>query len=309
MSGSSERVFSTSSFRPNRRIVTWKGSGRPSGRSAMTSPSRISSRAGQSANQRHDFGHGVGDVAKASRKDPDNVLRLVDLHPRAIQLVLERRVVQPVERVLDAGFGLREHRLDRPHHLHRDDIERRLPAGERRSRHRLRDRRPSSPRAGDVAARPSRRARRLPAAHPRARPGEARRRAAGEGSRVRPLSRARTSARSTRARSPADPLPETRDSVANASSTSPNVQRRFVCGRRVRRRRNGRVSDADPALPGRARQKRDGRLDLVGLEPCEQIREPVDLVQPAADARDISRRRHEINEAHEEILMQSRGAK
>jgi hypothetical protein len=59
------------------------------------------------------------------------------------------------------------------------------------------------------------------------------------------------------------------------------------------------VSDANPPLPGRAREKRHNRLDLVSLESCQQIGEPVDLVQPAADARDISGGRHEIGEAHE----------
>ena len=59
------------------------------------------------------------------------------------------------------------------------------------------------------------------------------------------------------------------------------------------------MPDADPALTGGAQLKCDGRFDLVGLEPCEQIGEPVDFVQPAADARDIGRRRHEIDEAHE----------
>ena len=265
----------------------------------MTSPSRISSRAGQRANERHDFGHGVRDVAKASRKDPHDVLRLVDLHSRAVELVLERRVVRAVRarprrwlRTPRASAGSAASPASRRH---------RAPPPRRRAplARRVRDRRPSSPRAGGVAQRPSPPARRPPGARLRARPGEAHRRAAGEGSRVRPRSRARTGARSTRARSPADPFPETCDSVANASSTSPTSSVALGGRRRVRCGGNGRVSDADPALPRRARQERHGRLDLAGLEPCEQIGEPVDLVQPAADARDIGRRRHELYEAHE----------
>ena len=47
-SGSSARERSTSSLRPKRRMVTWKGWGRPSSRRARTSPSRMSSRAGSS---------------------------------------------------------------------------------------------------------------------------------------------------------------------------------------------------------------------------------------------------------------------
>ncbi len=40
------RIASTSSLRPNRRIVTWNGCGAPPGASAIASPSRISSRTG-----------------------------------------------------------------------------------------------------------------------------------------------------------------------------------------------------------------------------------------------------------------------
>ena len=43
-SGSSRRACSTPFDRPNRRIVTWKGWGLPSGRKAMASPSSTSSR-------------------------------------------------------------------------------------------------------------------------------------------------------------------------------------------------------------------------------------------------------------------------
>src|SRR2546427_237965 len=43
--GSSPRTSATSSLRPKRRIVTWKGWGLPSGRKAIASPSRISERA------------------------------------------------------------------------------------------------------------------------------------------------------------------------------------------------------------------------------------------------------------------------
>jgi hypothetical protein len=78
-----------------------------------------------------------------------------------------------------------------------------------------------------------------------------------------------------------------------------NFQRRPVSRWDVRRGRNCRVSDADPALPGRAREKRHSRLDLVRLEPREQVSEPVDFVQPAARAGDIGRRGHEVHEAHD----------
>jgi hypothetical protein len=77
-----------------------------------------------------------------------------------------------------------------------------------------------------------------------------------------------------------------------------NAQRRFAGRRGIRRRRDRRVPDADPALPRRARQERHGGLDFARFEPCQQIGKPVDLVQPAADARDIGGRRHQLYKAH-----------
>ena len=64
------RARSTSSRLPNRVIVVWKGCGLPSGWRAMTSPSRMSSRAGERPCHLDHLGHGGGDVVEARESTP-----------------------------------------------------------------------------------------------------------------------------------------------------------------------------------------------------------------------------------------------
>ena len=144
---------STSSLRPKRRIVTWNGCGRPSGRSAIASPSRISSRAGSARDRLDDLGHGAGHVVELAREDAHLVAALVDLDARAVELPLERRLAEPRERLGDVLGGLRQHRLHRPEQLDRKPREPGRALAERRLRPRPRDRPPASPRG--ALARPA----------------------------------------------------------------------------------------------------------------------------------------------------------
>jgi hypothetical protein len=75
------RKRSTSSLRPNRRIVTWNGRGLPSGWQASASPSRITLLIGSS---------------------------------RAVEFVLEGCRTQLCQPLADVFGGLRQHRLERP---------------------------------------------------------------------------------------------------------------------------------------------------------------------------------------------------
>ena len=63
----------------------------------MTSPSRISSRAGSAPRRATISGTERGDVVERARENPDVVAGLVHLHARAVELVLERRVAERVQ--------------------------------------------------------------------------------------------------------------------------------------------------------------------------------------------------------------------
>jgi hypothetical protein len=60
----------------------------------------------------------------------------VNLDPRAIELVLERRLTERRQRSADIGRGVREHRLDRLKRLQHEASERPIAAAERDARHR-----------------------------------------------------------------------------------------------------------------------------------------------------------------------------
>ena len=86
------RSSSTSSLRPKRRIVIWKGCGRPAASNAIASPSRISSRGRQRAHQLDDFRHRLGDLIQRARVDAHLAPALVHLDARAVHLPLECRL-------------------------------------------------------------------------------------------------------------------------------------------------------------------------------------------------------------------------
>ena len=69
----------------------------------MTSPSRIRSPGRHGADELDDFRRGLGHLAQRPREHADLVAGLVHLNARAIELVLERGVVQTVERRVDAS--------------------------------------------------------------------------------------------------------------------------------------------------------------------------------------------------------------
>ena len=123
-SGSSRRIASTSSLRPNRRIVTWNECGEPSALSAIASPSRISESAGKRAHRLHDFGHPPGHLVQVARVAAHLVARLVDLHARAVELPLEGGRAEQRQRFVDILRRLRQHRQ---HGLHETDGETREP--------------------------------------------------------------------------------------------------------------------------------------------------------------------------------------
>src|SRR5213595_2002988 len=122
-SGSPVRSDSTSSFRPKRRIVTWNGSGVPSERRAIASPSRMASWRGSRRTASTTSGTAC-DVVQLTGEHPHPVACLVDLDARAVELVLERGPPLPLalpqarQRVPYIIRRLREHWLERPEQLH-----------------------------------------------------------------------------------------------------------------------------------------------------------------------------------------------
>src|SRR5207237_627392 len=76
-------------------------------------------RYGQIANRFDDFRHRHGDVVEAAREYADFALLFVQLDARAIELVLECCLAEPVQRLPGALGGLREHRRQRTKELHR----------------------------------------------------------------------------------------------------------------------------------------------------------------------------------------------
>ena len=148
VSGISARSRSTSSLRPNRCIVTWKGCGEWSGLSAMTSPSTIRSCNIELAHRLDDFGNGGGDVAQISREHAYVEAALVCLDPGAVQFPLERDVVlQLIERLVHIRRRLGEHRLNGLEQPHAETRQARLAVHQRLASHRCQRRRPSSSRA------------------------------------------------------------------------------------------------------------------------------------------------------------------
>ena len=132
-----------------------------------------------------------GDVVERARVDRDVVTVAVDLDPRAVELPVDRRRRDLLQRGGDVRGGAGEHRRERAHDLERDRVETGAAVGERDRRHR-----------GEVAVQHQRAAqrrspgrpppsRRPPPSPRRARPGAGRRRAAGSGTRARPRSPAR----------------------------------------------------------------------------------------------------------------------
>ncbi len=120
---SSRRAASTSRLRPSRRIVSWNGRGRPSGRSASASPSTTGLPHGQRPRPLHDLGHAGRHVLELPREDAHLVARAVDLEPRAVELVLERRLAEALERLFRVAGGARQHRRHRGQEAQREATE------------------------------------------------------------------------------------------------------------------------------------------------------------------------------------------
>ena len=107
--GSSRRAASTSFDRPKRRMVTWKGCGPTVGPEGdgLALHHQLAGR--QRPCPLDDLGHARGDVLEMAREDPDLVARLVHLDARAVDLVLERGLAQPLQGLLHVLGRVREH--------------------------------------------------------------------------------------------------------------------------------------------------------------------------------------------------------
>ena len=206
---------------PMRLAVTWNGSGRPSARSAIASPSSTAVSVGQRERRLDDLGHARGDVVERAREHAHVVAAPVHLHAHAVELELDRRRADPLERGVEVVAGGGEHRLHRAQQLERDPAQTRPRPPSARPRRPRRGRRAASAPGG------RRRAARRPPSPPRrssrrrARPGRCRPAAARRGSAARPRSRARTAPAPPRAGRPA-----TRPRPCSRSARTPPPPRR-----------------------------------------------------------------------------------
>ena len=258
--GNDACIAVTSSVRPKRRIVTWNGCGAPLGlqRDRLAVEDELRHRA--RAHGVDDLGRRCGHVVAIAREYPDVVTGLVHLHARPVELPLEGRGAERLQRGGDIGRRLREHRRNRLHQRQRelakpafalrqhgtrdrDDSvrdHRRLPHRRRRQRCRRRDRVDHQ---------------RFERALPKLAEQQPDQEVAFLFGRA-----SEQSARSACARSSS--RSGDRAMRASAASTSRDRQRRSVGGGSRTRIAHERVADAASSLPGLAGQIGDADLDL-----------------------------------------------
>ena len=254
----------------------------------------------QAARDLDDLGHAVRDIGEVASEHPHLVARPVHLDARAVELVLDRRLADLLDRRGRGRGGCREHRLHGPAHDEPDRLElaRRAGEGEPRGLAEVarEHRRTAHDLTGSVGGPRDRvghdaleRARaHLAEEHPRDEvlfaPGRSRAEVAqrgGSGGR-----RAGTGCRGE--------LVERGVEVGDRQ------------GRGIRRlaHRPGEAAppDADPPLSGLAHEEPDRGRDLVGLETAEHLGERVDLRQARPGGGDAFRGRDELIEQHALIL-------
>ena len=137
VSGTSRRRVATSPRLAARLAVSWNGRGRPSGRSAIASPSRTIERTGSASATSTTSGTRSVIGSSVRVKTPTASPVAVHLDPHAVELPVDRRrLADLLDGALHRRGRLREHRLDGPADL---QVE---PLRARRSRPRARHDRP-----------------------------------------------------------------------------------------------------------------------------------------------------------------------
>ena len=109
-----------------------EGCGRPSGSSAIASPSRTIGLDREREDGRDDLGHAVGDVREVAGVRPDLCAEPVHLDPCPVELPLHDGRADALDRLPRALRRLREHRLQGPEHLEPEPCEPGAAVGERR---------------------------------------------------------------------------------------------------------------------------------------------------------------------------------
>ena len=275
--------------------------GRPSGRSAIASPSRISVRAGSARAASTTSGTRVGDVVERAREHGDVVAVAVHLHAHAVELPLDRgrRRSAPARPRRRRGRG--EHRLHGAADLEPERAERRGALRQRR----LGD---APEVAGSIAAR--RTAAGVDAGGRRDGVGDdARERALAQlarpawpGSAARRRSRGRTARRRLRAARRLEPGPLSASIAREARDRPPRPRAAASAagGGQVAQRR---PADADAPLAQLAREVADDDRDLVRRCAAQAVGERRDLRQARARGGDGSRGGDEICEQHPRIVL------
>src|SRR6266702_4394548 len=245
-----------------------------------------------------DLGYGGGDLVEAARIDTDFAARLVRLHACAVQLPLEGRGAEALERVGDVLRGLRKHRLHRLENREREAREARFAFGERGFRDR------------GKAARAHRR-------RPHARGGQVR--SLRDGVEHDPFERALAQLAKQQAREEillarsrarqelgehalalgggtrSLDLREAREGFVHLRERELGRAR----GRLGERVFQARVADADLALAGVAAQVSDAERDLGDIEPAQAFRERVDFREAAARRGDALGSGEQFGEQHD----------
>ncbi len=250
---------------------------------------------GQRAHQGDDLRRRRGDVVQRTREDRDVIARLVDLHACAVDFVLERRVAELRDCVSDALAGLGKHRPDRPHQLHDERVERGwtgVARGQRGARHRSEIARQHGrpPDAGGIDLCGPRDGveqhafERTLAQLAVEQPSKEVLLVAGAPAEQRPENPCALGGRSL-----SGELDQRPEGVVHFQ----DLERRLFGWGSVRCRTDRRVPHANPAVPGRAREERDGRLDFPFVEPRQEIGQPANLAETAARLRNLRGREGE----------------
>ena len=266
-------------WRANREPVTWNGSGRPSGRSAIASPSSTAALTGNASAASNDLRHTRGHVVQATRVYAYVVVATVDLHACAVELPLHRGLPQPPKCLVDVLRRSRQHGPHRPPDLEPEPIHAPGPsrnattatalqvaAEHERPLHR-RSARPAAARASACTMTPSR-------APCRSSPPRSRRRNSR-------LPRRRTPEQLDKCTRRARLRPRDRQAPRSARTPRPpppTVRLGHIRGRRQVPQR--RPANPDLALTQLTRRNATPVGDLLGRQPLQDGSDPLHLFEP-----------------------------
>ena len=260
----------------------------------------------QGARDLDHLGHGGRDVAQVARVRAHLVARLVHLDARAIELVLECRIVHACERVADVLRGVGQHRLHGLEDLDGKPIER-LRAVVQSSGGDLCEAAGHHRRTAHAGGRQASRARdgldehTLECSLPQLAEEQAYEEVLFLGRRAREQLAKDLHAPGNRPRS---------GHASHSVECGIHVAQRERVGvgwRHLAGAADRGAADPEPSLPRLARERRDRDRHLFPGQPLQQSSQPVDLLEPAADSSNGVRCTREHRQEHADIVHTRNG--